>query len=59
MRRRTDDAEAERHPVNTNVQKTADDASEKEKRDGPKMKWDLGPNLGIKHREPPGLERRA
>jgi len=49
MRRRHDDAQSERHPVNAHVQETADDAAEHKKAQRPKMKWHGGPIVRIKN----------
>src|SRR5665213_3665978 len=38
MRRRRDDAQFQRHPVNADVQKAADDAAERKKANRPEMK---------------------
>ncbi len=48
MRRRRDKAHVARHPVNANIQETANDGAKDESRKGPEVEWDGGPDLGIK-----------
>src|SRR5690242_13633979 len=46
---RGDDALLQRHPVNANIQKTADDSAEREKRRRPKMKGHTCPGPRVEY----------
>src|SRR6516162_3527221 len=50
MRRRRDDAHAQRHPVDADVQKTAHNATECKKRQRPEMEWHRGPIMRVEYR---------
>jgi hypothetical protein len=50
MRPGRDDAHAQRHPVDAHVQKTADDAAQREKNQRPEMERQEGPVVSAENR---------
>lgn len=49
MRRGRNDAQIARHPVDANIQKASNHASQNKKDDGPEMKGNGRPGARIKH----------